>query len=256
MEGSSGEAITILVTPVWKDSARLAGFGQQLAAELARRQSVIRWVIADDGSGPEEVARLEALQADFSKVYPHVRVHPAAVHAGKGAVVREAWALHAEADWLAFVDADGSVGAEDMLDLIERAWASGQSTFAIRKNTATTRVRESPLRWLRHHGFLLACRLILRIRSEDTQCGGKVLRGPDFRAVAERLVEPGWAFDAELLAELHQAGLTWQEHPVNWVRQGGSRISGLRDAAKMLVALVRVRARLGQDRSPPPGKTS
>ena len=35
-------------------------------------------------------------------------LHFATRHAGKGAVVREAWALAPEADWLAFVDADGS----------------------------------------------------------------------------------------------------------------------------------------------------
>jgi glycosyltransferase involved in cell wall biosynthesis len=247
MEDGQKEATTILVTPVWKDSARLAVFGQDLARELARRQSPIRWIIADDGSGPKEVESLQKLAASFSQIHPHVRVHPASRHAGKGAVVREAWALEPEADWLAFVDADGSVSAPDMLDLIERASATGESTFAVRRNTETTRVRESPFRWLRHHGFLFACRLLLGIRSHDTQCGAKVVKGADFRTIEDRLIEPGWAFDAEMLAELHQAGLSWREHPVSWVRKGGSRICGVSDALKMLMSLFRIRARLGRD---------
>jgi hypothetical protein len=242
-------ATTILVTPVWKDSERLAGFGRELARELAERQLPVRWIIADDGSGEDEVARLQALCAGFAAVYPAVRVHAAAAHQGKGSVVREAWALEPEAGWLAFVDADGSVSAREMLDLVERSWKTGRSTFAIRKNTDHTRVEEDFLRSLRHHGFLLACRLIVGIRSEDTQCGAKVLRGEDYRTVAGRLEEPGLAFDAELLAELNAAGLEWDETPVNWVRKGGSRVHPLSDAWQMLLALFRIRSRLGHPAS-------
>lgn len=246
MRDGHTEAITILVTPVWKDSARLATFGQKLATELAKRESTIRWIIADDGSGAAEVQQLEELQSGFAKLYPRVRVHPAKDHYGKGSVVREAWALEPEADWLSFVDADGSVSAPDMLDLIEKAQESGRSTLAIRKNTETTKVKEGIFRWIRHHGFLLACRLLLKIRSEDTQCGAKVLDGEAYRRIADNLIEPGLAFDAELLAEMTAAGIEWDEVPVNWVRVGGSRIHAWHDAWEMLLTLFRIRARLGK----------
>lgn len=246
MRDGDSEAITILVTPVWKDSQRLSLFGRELAAELALRDSNIRWIIADDGSGEEEVGRLKTLCAELAAIYPRVRVHAALAHHGKGSVVREAWALEPEADWLSFVDADGSVSAPDMLDLVTTARESGKSVMAIRKNTATTRVEEGLFRWIRHHGFLLACRLILRIRSEDTQCGAKVLEGAAYRRIADNLIEPGLAFDAELLAEMTAAGIPWMEVPVNWVRKGGSRIHPWRDAWEMLLTLFRIRARLGK----------
>jgi len=245
MRKEQGEAITILVTPVWKDAARLEVFGAALAAALAERDSKIVWIIADDGSGTVECEKLAELRERFSAVYPQVRLHLAEVHHGKGSVVREAWALEPEAGWLAFVDADGSVSAGDMLDLISKAWTSGHSTLAIRKNTAHTQVRESAWRWVRHHGFLSACRWILGVKSEDTQCGAKVLRGSDYRQVAGRLREPGLAFDAELLAELTAAGLEWDEVPVSWVRKGGSRVHAWKDAVEMLRALFRIRGRLG-----------
>lgn len=245
MGTEEAEAITILVTPVWKDSTRLAVFGRELAEELAKRDSKVCWIIADDGSGEAEVARLHTLCEGFAGVYPNVRVHAAAEHHGKGSVVREAWALEPTAAWLSFVDADGSVGAADMLDLIQGAQGRGNSTIAIRKNTEETRVEEGIFRWIRHHGFLFACRWILGIRSEDTQCGAKVLRGDDFREIAGRLVEPGLAFDAELLAEMTAADLAWDEVPVNWVRKGGSRIHAFSDAWQMLRALFRIRGRLG-----------
>jgi hypothetical protein len=248
MEDGKNQAITILVTPVWKDSVRLRGFGRELANELARRKSEVEWIIADDGSGFAEKEALQRLCREFEMIYPRVRVHFAKEHWGKGSVVREAWALEPEADFYAFVDADGSVSAAEMLDLIEMAQASGNSTLGIRKNTATTKVEEDFWRKLRHYGFLTACHKIVGVKSEDTQCGAKVLKGDDYRVIAENLREVGLAFDAELLAELAAAGFSWDEVPVNWARKGGSRVHAFRDAADMLAALFRIRGRISAKR--------
>ncbi|MEP4077844.1 glycosyltransferase [Haloferula sp.] len=245
MEDGKNQATTILITPVWKDSARLKAFGQELAVELAFRNSEVEWIIADDGSGPEERKALEGLGAEFAKIYPKVRVHYAEEHRGKGSVVREGWALEPEAAWYAFVDADGSVSAVEMLNLVETAQQSGNSTLAIRKNTDTTKVDEDFFRKLRHYGFLTACHLIIGVKSEDTQCGAKVLKGSDYRTIAGNLREVGLAFDAELLAELAAAGFRWDEVPVNWSRVGGSRVHPWSDATDMLAALFRIRGRLG-----------
>jgi len=244
MSNATNDATLILVTPVWNDSKRLAPYGEELARELAGRGSKIHWVIADDGSEAEEHPRLQKLLEGYREIYPHVSLHPATKHQGKGAVVREAWALHPHAGWLAFVDADGSVNATDMLDLIADAVASGESTIGVRKTTEHTRVQEGVIRGIRHRGFLLAVRLLLGFRTEDTQCGAKVLRGDYFRAIAPRLVEPGWAFDAEMLAEFHAAGYSWREQPVNWVEKGASRIRPWMDSITMLFSLIRIRRRL------------
>lgn len=246
MEEGKNQATTILVTPVWMDSVRLRAFGRELADELARRDLEVKWIIADDGSGFAEKEALQRLCRDFEMSYAKVRVHFATKHFGKGSVVREAWALEPEADFYAFVDADGSVSAPEMLDLIDTAKASGNSTLAIRKNTETTKVDEDFWRKLRHYGFLTACRRIVGVKSEDTQCGAKVLKGEDYRVVAENLQENGLAFDAELLAELSAAGFSWDEVPVNWARKGGSRVHPFKDTVDMLAALFRIRGRLGK----------
>jgi len=233
----------LLVTPVWKDSARLAVFGKDLADALAATQLPIRWMIADDGSGDDEHARLHERCKEFAAVFPGVELHFAARHLGKGAVVREAWSLAPEADWLAFVDADGSVSAEDFLGLIGRAVTSGVSVLAIRKRTATTHIEESFVRGLAHRGFLLAAHLILGLRCEDPQCGAKVIKGADYRAIAGKLIEEGFAFDSELLAALSHSGAVWKEVPVTWIQKKGAKVRLFRDAWKMFAALLRIRAR-------------
>ncbi len=239
MPVSSAEIL--LVTPVWNDSARLSGFGAELAKALAESPLPIHWVIADDGSGAGQHAPLRELTAKFSGVFPRVGLHLAARHSGKGAVVREAWALAPDAAWLAFVDADGSVAPAELLRLIQTAVDSGSSALGIRKRTATTRLEESLWRGLFHRGFLLAARLILGLRCEDPQCGAKVLDGQAYRRLAGGLRENGLAFDSELLWALHRDGTEWSEVPVTWVEKKGGKVNPLLDGGKMLAALLRIR---------------
>lgn len=234
----------LLVTPVWNDSVRLSEFGATLATALAASALPIRWVIADDGSHADEHARLTALQISFARVFPAVELHFAAHHHGKGAVVREAWALAPDAAWFAFVDADGSVTADTMLELLAIARDSGSSVLGIRKRTATTEVVESFWRGLAHRGFLLTAHLLLDLQCQDPQCGAKILQGGDYRRVARQLAENGLAFDSELLATLKRNGLSWREIPVNWIEKKGGKVHPLRDAWGMLAALLRIRKKL------------
>lgn len=231
----------LLVTPVWNDSLRLSRFGPELARALAAKALPIRWIIADDGSERDDRAKLAALLDSFAAIYPQVTLHFAAAHYGKGSVIREAWALDPNADWLAFVDADGAVPATEMIRLIEAALAADCSMMGVRTRTASTRIEESLLRGVLHRAFLaVACRM-LDLRSQDLQCGAKVLRAPDYRQILPSLREIGLAFDSELLSALHHSGAEWRELPVNWTEMKGGKVNPFRDAWRMLKALYRVR---------------
>lgn len=232
----------LLVVPVWNDSARLAGFGGGLAQAIAASGLPVRWIIADDGSDPEEAPKLRELCGRFAVTYPRVELHFARRHLGKGGVVRDAWKLDPAAGWLAFVDADGSTSAAEFLGLVGRAVNSGVSALGVRKRTATTRVEESVIRALTHRGFLLAVRLMLGLHATDPQCGAKVLKAADYRRIEPQLREDGLAFDSEMLAALQHDGAAWDEVPVNWVEKKGGKIRLFRDARRMLAALFRIRA--------------
>ena len=231
----------LLVTPVWNDSARLAGFGAELASALANSPLPIHWIIADDGSATHDLGPLSELRDAFAEIFPRVYLHLAAQHHGKGAVVREAWALRPDAAWLAFVDADGSVTPAEMLRLIQVAVDSEMSVLGIRKRTASTEFIESPWRGIFHRGFLLATHLILDLQCADPQCGAKILCGSQYRRIADGLLENGLAFDSELLCALKRDGSTWSEIPVNWIEKPGGKVRPLRDAWGMFKALFRIR---------------
>jgi hypothetical protein len=234
----------LLVTPVWNDSTRLAVYGMELARVLAASPLAVRWLIADDGSGEAEHARLNELRDRLAMIYPNVEVNFAERHLGKGSTVKRAWALAPDADWLAFVDADGSVTAEDMLDLIGKAVAADRSVIGIRKRTASIHIVESPWRGFAHRGYLWTANTLLDLNCEDLQCGGKVLRGADYRKVAPLLKEDGFAFDSELLCALNHSEAKWLEIPISWEEKGGGKVKPLRDAWAMLAALIRIKIRM------------
>jgi len=240
---SQSPATILLVTPVWNDSSRLALFGPELAGVLAASALPIRWIIADDGSERSDRARLAALLAEFARIFPPVTLHLAAAHYGKGSVIREAWALDSQVEWLAFVDADGAVPAADTIALIEAAIAADCSVMGLRKRTAETRIKESFYRGVMHRVFLAVADQMLGLHSEDLQCGAKVLRAADYRRIAPSLRENGLAFDSELLCALHHSGAAWQEHPVNWTQMHGGKVHPLIHCWGMLGSLYRVRKR-------------
>jgi dolichyl-phosphate beta-glucosyltransferase len=233
----------LLVTPVWKDASRLAGFGAKLAETLAQSDHDVDWLIADDGSGPEENERLQALQSKLSAVYPKVSLYFAEEHHGKGSVVRSAWALHPEADWLAFVDADGSLSPDELIRMFDTAKEGGKTVLAIRERTETTHVDLSFPRAIAHRLFILAVRILVGVKCEDPQCGAKILLGSDYRPVASSLKEDGLAFDAEMLTALAAHGVKWKELPVTWIEKGGGKVRPMRHAWGMLAALWRIRVR-------------
>lgn len=231
-----------LVTPVWNDSKRLSIFGAELAMACAKSEPLVQWLIADDGSSEEERAALRLLTDQFRRVFAGVELYLAPRHEGKGGVIRSAWATQPRADWYVFVDADGSVSATDLFQLIQSAVTADQSVIGIRKRTENTQFKASLWRSFFHRGFLLAADLILGLDSEDLQCGAKVIRGDDYRKVERGLREVGFVFDCELLHQLNRAGLTWKEMPVNWIGKNGGTIKPLREAWRMFLGLLRVRA--------------
>ena len=237
------EGTILLVTPVWKDSSRLAVFGRELANHLAGCEYNLEWMIADDGSGSDECNRLTLLHDELKETYPNMSLHFADAHCGKGSVVREAWAQRPDANWYVFVDADGSLPPAELTRGLDAGLISNKTIMPIRKRTEHTHVDLTLPRRVFHKLFILAVRLIVAVRCADPQCGAKMLKGDDYRMVATSLVEVGLAFDTELLTALSDNDIAWKEMPVTWIERDGGKVKPMRDAWGMLAALWNIRQR-------------
>ncbi len=237
----------LLVTPVWNDSVRLEHFGVELAKALAVSGLNITWVIADDGSDTEEVVQLERLKEKFSQIYSDVLLHLHPERSFKGGAIYQSWQQFPDADYYAFVDADGAVSADELMRLLNCACSSknlDMSFVAVRQFSGPLAVDRSLLRKATFHLFLKLVRGIVGLKWMDTQCGAKVISGRSYRAVSERLVEDGFVFDVELLATLQQGAWPITELPIMWQEIPGSKLRLWRDLWFMTGGLMRIRRRL------------
>ena len=237
----------LLVTPVWNDSVRLELFGVELAKALAVSGLNITWVIADDGSDTEEVVQLERLKEKFSQIYSDVLLHLHPERSFKGGAIYQSWQQFPDADYYAFVDADGAVSAPELMRMLNCASDSenlDMSFVAVRHFSGSLTVDRSLLRKATFHFFRILVRGIVGLKSMDTQCGAKVISGRSYRAVSERLVEDGFVFDVELLTTLEQGAWPITELPIMWQEIPGSKLRLWRDLWFMTGGLMRIRRRL------------
>jgi dolichyl-phosphate beta-glucosyltransferase len=235
----------ILVTPVWNDSERLSQFGPQLARALAQSERSVRWVVSDDGSCSAEKEKLGSLIETFAQDFPNVEGHFLESRSRKGGAIYSAWARFPNAQWLAFVDADGAIDAKSLVRLLDEAIAVGSDhvTIAIRRNSPSTPVYRKAGRGLSFIVFRAFVKLLLGLNCADSQCGAKVIPAGAYFKIADQLQERGFVFDVELLLALKAGGLGIHELAVPWTEMPGGKVKPLRDAWSMLRGLLRIRAR-------------
>ncbi len=235
----------VLVTPVFNDTRRLGEFGANMAQALASWGEDVLWVIADDGSIAKEWSATEKLAADFAKIYPATEILEFA-HVGKGGTIRDAWSQYAQADWLGFVDADGSVSPAELRKLFSKTKETPDAgaILGVRDVKSPATVWHNPVRLQAHRVFARLSAKALKLDVSDTQCGAKLVSGPAFRVIEPVLREDGFIFDCELLAALNANGYRIVEEPVAWVEKSGSQVLIHRDAWQMYQGLMRVRRRL------------
>ncbi|HET9342477.1 MAG TPA: dolichyl-phosphate beta-glucosyltransferase [Candidatus Eremiobacteraceae bacterium] len=171
-----------------------------------------------------------------------VRAIETAGRAGKGGAIVTGMA-HATADVVAFTDADGATEPEEMRRLCEMARTRDAVVGSRWLPGADVVVPQPLLRRAASRVFNRIVRTLFGLRVSDTQCGAKAFRAD---ALAPTLVEietADFAFDVDLLVALARRGCDITEVPVRWRHVGGSKVDLAGGAARMLVAVIRLRLR-------------
>ncbi len=237
----------LFVIPAYEETKRLPAFAESLKQIGFLDRPGWRTCVVDDGSRPEsQVALLQAMQRRGLVEGRDFLWRPLTNNRGKGGAVYAGWNEFCwQTEWLAFVDADGAVPAEEVVRLVTRAEATpGVAWFASRVKMLGREVERS---WRRHiYGRLFATLVGTFVHPGiyDSQCGLKIVPAPFYREARARLVERRFAFDVELLAALVQAGVPIEEVPINWRDVPGSKVHLVRDSWRMIRAILGIRARL------------
>jgi glycosyltransferase involved in cell wall biosynthesis len=159
---------------------------------------------------------------------------------GKGGAVL-AGMKEARFDYVGYLDADGPIPPDEMLQLVA-ALGESDGVIASRWVRGSTVLRREPIFNLvagRAWNFLTRSLLFLPLR--DTQCGAKFFRrsvvGPTLRAISLT----NRAFDVDLLYHLRKRGHDVREIAVTWTHDPDTRMPIGRAVPVMFLSIVGVR---------------
>ncbi len=258
-------APTLSVTiPAYNEGQRLPRFVAELTRVfLDRSAPPVEFVVVDDGSTAEhselQRASVASAQARFVEANaPHQFTYVAAPrNQGKGSAIRLGW-RHASAGvtWLAFLDADGAISAEEFHRLVEMTTTPLAENLDVLAGSrilmAGRRVVRNLHRHLQGRIFATLTDANFKLHFYDTQCGVKLVRADLLRPLLEVLQEQRWLLDVELLVLLKRQGARFLEVPIDWEDFGGSKVIPGLDAARMFWGMLRLRKRLDRVALPKP----
>lgn len=235
----------LLVIPAFEESARLPQYLEALGAELSAAGLNVRVQVVDDGSSAAERRKLADVVRGFSERWPAIApVLELPMNRGKGGAIMAGWASARGARHLAFVDADGAIPAGEVARVFRLALAADsarKSYFASRVKMLGRVVERSFSRHLIGRVYASLVGTLVHSGIYDSQCGFKVVPGEALPALLEMIREHRFAFDVELLTALVELGFPIEEVPIDWRDIPGSKVSLVKDSARMFLSLVRIR---------------
>jgi dolichyl-phosphate beta-glucosyltransferase len=229
-----------VVIPAYNEERRL---GATLAAvsDFLRRQSW-DWEIrvVDDGSVDGTVRVGESLAAGEPRIV--VQREP---HRGKGGAVK-AGLVAASSDFRFICDADLSMPIAEIARFLPPVLTGFDVAIGSREGQAARRVGEPAYRHLMGRVFNRVVQWLALPGIDDSQCGFKMFTADAVAAIFPFATVDGWAFDVEALAIARARGLRVVEVPIEWHYREESQVRMMRDGARMLRELLRIRARVGR----------
>jgi dolichyl-phosphate beta-glucosyltransferase len=231
-------ASTLLVIPHFNDTERLAPYLKDLQASLPRSFAIL---VSDDGSDGWEVQKLSQLVASLRDCTPaggpQLRaplLHP--VNTGKGGAVFRGLMRGDNHSLLGFVDADGAVGAREIIraeSYFRQNAGRLDALFGSRVKMLGRRIERNLIRHLSGRIFATLVSVSTGLDAYDTQCGLKFLKQDAFQAIKDQWSVQGFAFDVEMCLLLNNSGKVIEEFPIDWSDQPGSKVHMLRDSVRM-----------------------
>jgi dolichyl-phosphate beta-glucosyltransferase len=237
-----------LVVPVYNEAGRFDRCAAELVEFASSEGGGVEVLFVDDGSTDDTAFLAERLIAAHSDLPVRLLRRP---HAGKGAAVAAGLRTLAT-DIGAFCDLDLATPLADLRRIVDVASSAPVLAIGSRDLDASVLERpEHPVREFLGRAFNRYLQLTITPGILDTQCGAKAARREVWAEVLELCEEPGFAWDAELVAVCLRRGIPVRELPVQWRHDPESKVRVARDGSSMVRAVHRIRRRVRRIEVPP-----
>jgi len=172
--------------------------------------------------------------------YPSLKYRNIAESIGKGGALIVGFRL-VKGDIIAYVDADGATSPEELARLIDNIGEYDGILGSRWLRDSVIPKKQSLSRKVASRGFNILVRGLFLFPYKDTQCGAKVFKRGVIKSVVNELGITNFAFDIDLLYQIHKKGYKIKEFPTIWADQDTSTLDLKRVAPIMLASVVRLR---------------
>lgn len=238
----------LLVVPSYNDSVRLGTFLPALCSALQSVRCGVRIQVVDDGSESGEVLNtrkvVDACRRNFEGLMPLIALQR---NCGKGGAVYAGWAGVGDENWLAFVDADGAVPAEEVVRFCQLVVHQREfdGILASRILMLGHEIDRTFKRHLVGRVYATLAKILVGVPVYDSQCGFKLFRKSSFEQVRPELRTTRFGFDMELIAFMYSRGFRILEMPIRkWRDVPGAKVRLLKDSIDMFWSLLQLRKKL------------
>ncbi len=233
-----------IVIPAYNEALRIEQTLKRVLGCVASQGWQAEVLVVDDGSTDETCDLVQR----YMQSYPELHLIHNPGNRGKGYSVRNGL-LQAVGEFVMFTDADLSAPMEEADHLFDALEAGADVAIGSRWLDRSRQTQHQPI-YRRFFGrcFNGVTRLVMNLPYADTQCGFKAFRRPAAQLIFRLQRVERWGFDPEILFIARRLGFTIREVPVSWGHDERSKMSYLRDGAKMLeeMAVIRTNSLLGR----------
>jgi len=227
-----------IIIPAFNESARIERTLERVLECVESSGWDAEVTVVDDGSTDDTVAIVQCWMERFS--YLSLLRNPG--NKGKGYSVRNGL-LQATGDIVMFTDADLSAPIEEASRLFAAIDQGADVAIGSRWLDRDRQTRHQPL-YRRFFGrcFNALTRMVMGLPFADTQCGFKAFRRSAAQVIFRLQRIERWGFDPEILFIARKLGYGVKEVAVTWGHDERSKMSYLKDGAKMLEEMAIIRS--------------
>jgi glycosyltransferase involved in cell wall biosynthesis len=227
-----------IIIPAYNERERIGQTLERVLECIERRAWDAEVLVVDDGSTDGTLEIVDSFMERDSRV--NLLRNPS--NRGKGYSVRNGL-LQALGDVVMFTDADLSAPIDEAERLFDAIRDGADVAIGSRWLDRRRQTTHQPL-YRRFFGrcFNAVTRVVMGLPYADTQCGFKAFRRPAAQIIFRLQRIERWGFDPEILFIARRLHFRVKEVPVTWGHDERSKISYLRDGAKMLEDMARIRS--------------
>ncbi|MBB4762007.1 glycosyltransferase family 2 protein [Amorphoplanes digitatis] len=197
-EQTTADVELTVVVPFYNPGPALRRTVERLVACLTDARVAFEVIAVSDGSTDGSAQTLGGLAG--------VRVIDIPINQGKGAALHRGFAS-ARGAWIGFVDADGDIDPQHLVDYLAVARTGGHAVVYADKRHAGSVSGASGFRKLVSVSYSTLVTGLFGLDVRDTQTGCKIVRRDVLATVLPRLRERRFAFDLELFVAAGAAGI-------------------------------------------------